>query len=423
MSAAVKAALAATGIAIIAALGAQSVSAIANSAKAVIDLGEKMANAGKRAGIAAGQFYLFNAAVEKGLGMKTVAGLIGENAEVLNRSANVFRDVAIKLWVVGEKVRGFWLGLMDRLAPVLSRILDGALAASLVSAGQWFGDKIGEAVGLVYNLAQDGTLWTTLKQGLEIAFNYAGERLLWLAKAGYEVLKTAFSSAFSSGVSSGLEEAGKAVSSFFADFSAVVGNMLLRAFTNVFALVNKALDAIDKAIKFLNGGDKGDTSKLAAERKQARDGIVSALKIVVDKGPGSQDSPERKNIVDRISEIFDGFSFTPSEGLAKTISDFTSKIAGALPSVKSPSLSTPATKFENNTRVAAFGADSLTSIGGGGGVYLGLSVLDVNKMQLSELKQINQRLGNLGGNTSVNVTNVANAPTNVSRAQTSSPVK
>ncbi len=197
----------------LAAFGVSSVKSIGEQAKAVLDLGEEMANAGKRAGLAAGQFYLFNRAMEKGIGMKTAAALIGENADALDSSATIFRDVSIKLWAIGEKIRGFWLGLMERVAPVLSRILDGALGFQLVSAGQMFGEAIGKAIAVIYQLAKDGNLWSSFKAGFALAFNYAAERMIWLGKVGYEVLKVSIGHAFSDGVSEGFASAWESVKS------------------------------------------------------------------------------------------------------------------------------------------------------------------------------------------------------------------
>lgn len=420
MSAAVTAAFAAAGIAILAAFGANTISSVISSAKSVLDLGESMANAGKRAGLAAGQFYLFNAAVEKGLSMKTVAGLIGENAEVLNRSASIFRDVSIKLWAVGEKIRGFWLGLMERVAPVLSRILDGSLGSALVSAGQWFGEKIANAVEVVYQLAKDGKLWDTLSLGLEIAFKYAGERLLWLAKIGYEVLKLMFSEALFDGINGAV----KGLYEYLKDFSKSVGSMMATAFIVLFSvvndLVNGLLNRIDQA---LNAVGLLSDSEMASKKKTRDADTKSTYKLAGDKYFNDPKAQEQGNALLKIAQIFNEkeSQFSVSDDLQKTIDSLQGTIAGALAGYKADEKSNPPVAFENNKRQAAFGADSLSSIGGGGGVYLGLSVLDVNKAQLSELKMISSKLSALGGNNSLTVNNNT-TPQEITRMQTSSGV-
>lgn len=415
MSSAVTAAFAAAGVAILAAFGAQTVGSIIHSLKSVIDLGESMANAGKRAGIAAGQFYLFNAAVEKGLGMKTVAGLIGENAEVLNRSAGIFRDVAIKLWAIGEKIRGFWLGLMDRVAPVLSRILDGSLGVSLVSAGQWFGDKIADAVEIIYQLAKDGNLWDTLKQGLQVAFDYAGERLVWMGKVGYEILRVLFSRAFADGITDGVSSIWDYIKSFTKDLGEQVGYAFFHIWAKVTEMANNFLNTLDKALNAAGLlSDKELKTKVDARNRET-DATNSVAGVTPEPAKGD-------NVLEKIQDILKNNKFQGSEILNSQIEGLQNKISSALSGYKRDEKDEPTKHFENNTRQAAFGADSLTAIGGGGGVYLGLSVLDVNKAQLSELRSINMRLGNLGGNSQLTVNNLQAAQSEISRAQTSSAV-
>lgn len=417
MSKAVNAALAATGIALLGVLGAKSISGIVDSIKEVIDLGEMTANAGKKAGLAAGQFYLFNAAVEKGLGMRTVAGLIGENAEVLNRSANIFRDAAIKLWAVGEKIRGFWLGLMDRLAPVLSRLLDGALAQSLVSAGQAFGDAIAKAGEVIYQLAADGQLWDMFKKGFKIAFDYAGELLIWLAGVGYSVFETMVTEAFTGGLEKGISDLWDSAKAFAENVGEQIGTAFFNFWTDVIEVVNTLLTSLDIYLNKLHLLSAKDLASNVSDRAQ----YVSDRRVV-----GEDDrKPATERIADfgeKIAKIFSSKEFKPSSDLSDDIDKFQATIQGALGKYGQSVQDNPTKTFENNTRRAAFGADSLAGIGAGGNVYLGLSVLDVQKSQLAELRSINAKLG--GGQRQTNSFTVeANAVRQgISRAQTASPV-
>jgi len=163
--------------AVLAAFGVASMGAIKDSCAEVIRFGEETENAGKKAGLSAGKYYLLNSAISKGISTKTAAKLIGDNADELDRSAKVFRDVSIKLWAVGEKIKGFWMGLMGRVAPILSKLLDSAIGINLVKAGQQFGDALAKAVKIVYGLAKNGQLWEAIKLGFEVAVEYAGQKL------------------------------------------------------------------------------------------------------------------------------------------------------------------------------------------------------------------------------------------------------
>lgn len=419
MSAAVVTALAATGVALIAAFGAESIGAIKDSLKEVLNLGESMANAGHAANIAAGQFYLFHNAVEKGLSLKTVAGLLGDNAEVLNRSASIFRDVSIKLWAIGEKIKGFWLGLLDRLSPVLSKLLDGALGVSLVSAGQAFGEALANAVKVVYQLAEDGKLWDTLKAGFKLAFDYAGERLIWLVKLAYDLFKVQFSSAFAEGIVAGIGIVWDELKKFTEHFSNMLGDAIFDYFTKVTELVYGLLDKMDSFLSSI-----GLISE-EAKNKNAKDRALD----ISDRRSGFGDEANKDytptqgaNIGEILKGIFEANKFKPSEELSSEIDNFGKTLSENLSKYDQNVTDAPAKSFENNTRRTAFGADSLAAIGAGGNVYTGLSVLDVNKAQLQELKEIKGLLAGGKGDTTDIYNGAPPTADGISRAQTSSPV-
>lgn len=386
MSNAVGAAFVTAGAAVLAAFGAKSIGAVINSAGEVLTLGENLANAGKKAGIAAGQYYLFHNAVEKGLNLKTVAGLIGENAEVLNESAGTFRDVSLKLWVVGEKIRGFWLGLMDRVAPVLSHILDGALGRSLVEAGQWFGDKIADGIAIVYQLAEDGKLWGALRDGFQIAFDYAGERLLWVGKVGYEIFKASFSSAAVDGLSGALSAMWSAVSSFTKHFGEELGKSLFNFWTEVISLVDSLLNRIDSALAAIGFIPQ----KIADENARSRQDDVNTRRQVGQSTP--YQAPDKASWLDIVKDVFSKNQFKPSEDLATQIDNFGQTLSESLAKYASDAQSNPTRNFENTQRRPVFGADELSKIGGGGYLYRGLSVLDIQQSQLQELRDISRKL-------------------------------
>ncbi len=400
MSSAVTTAFAAAGAAVLVAFGAKSVGAIVASVKSVLDLGESMANAGKMAGIAAGQFYLFSNAVEKGLTLKTTAGLIGENAQVLNRSAAIFRDVSIKLWAVGEKIRGFWLGLVERLAPVLSRLLDGALTASLVEAGQAFGGKIADAISVIYQLAKDGKLWSTFTAGFKLAFDYAGERMVWLGNIGYQILKLTLENAFKGGIEDALGALWGSILSFGEAFGEAIGSAFFTFWTEVLDVVYGLLAKLDSFLNSIGALSDSEVAERAKAQKDAQANIAS--RRAVSNSDFSTSAPKEASLTEKISDIFKNNQFSQSSGLSEGIAAFTETISTALSDYKAD----------------AFGADSLSSIGGGGGVYLGLSVLDVQKSQLTVLRSIDQKLngGSPTGTTQGDAPSPSSSPT-VSRWQ------
>jgi len=419
MGSAVKKAFAVAGAAVVSIAGMR---AIANAAQDVLELGERMANAGNAARISAGHMYLFAASIQKGVGLGTMAKLIGENGEALQRSANTFRDVSIKLWAVGEKIRGFWIGLMERVAPVLSKLLDGALGKSLVDAGNSFGDAIVSAVAVFYQLAEDGKLWETIKSGFKVAFEYAGERMIWLAGLGYKLLKEIFSQAFVDGITAGIGKMWDAVKGF----AEYLGMQLVTAFQffwvkvidTVYSLISK-LDSLLVSIGLMSEEEAG-----ANRRGRAEDIGKRSQRILDIHDQYQKSNPEGKDLASRISEIFSNNQFQMSDRLAEEMGKIGSVVTQAKEKGKAAIASMPAQTFENRNFRALGGSDSLTAMGGGGGVHLGLTSLEINKMQLNELRSIKEVLQNREfAPERIPSYNIARPSYGVSRAQTSSPTQ
>lgn len=384
MGAAVVAAFAVAGVAVLAAFGAQSVSAIVHSTKEVLELGEQMANAGHKAGIAAGQFYLFTNAVDKGLSLKTVANLIGDNAAVLDKSANVFRDVTIKLWAVGERIKGFWLGFADQIAPVLSQLLDGALGISLVNAGKAFGEILVDAVKVVYQMFTDGDLW---------------KNIATLGVATFEYIANIFSGLLEIAVNKGFEEVFTKFASLASAASKWFGENLgltLEAAVIRFAgsFLSTMTTVFGKLVSLVNGYQSDIVDSVFGTVSEAIKTTSNGVSNIIL----SQIQPKTFNKEDSaLTQIKDLFANTKFEipnvgGESTNITDVFKKYLDEF-NTAHPAFGQEGKQYENNSRRAAFGADSLAAIGAGGNVSLGLSVLDVNKLQLAQLQQINAKLG------------------------------
>src|SRR5688572_29278238 len=67
---------------------------------------------------------------------------LGSQAQLLARDAALFDDVSDKLALTGTKVRGFWVGLADKVAPVLKPLLDRFANLDLASWGQQAGEAV-----------------------------------------------------------------------------------------------------------------------------------------------------------------------------------------------------------------------------------------------------------------------------------------
>lgn len=418
MSAAVKVALAATGVAILAVFGAETLSAIASSAHGVITLGEEMANAGKKAGLAAGQFYLFHNAIEKGLSLKTVANLIGENADVLNRSANTFRDVSIKLWVVGEKIRGFWLGLMDRVAPVLSRLLDGALGVSLVKAGEDFGEAIVNTGKVLFQMFEDGELWKNVTTIAAASFTYLGNIISGL-------VQIALSDAFAEGWQVFVDDAKTAIEWFADNFGKLFLSVIVRIETSFMEMWIRVLGKIasltSPLIHLIPGDDKSFdkvVNRIAELSNTVGGKVQDKLQVDAPKFGGSTVSSQFQDLFKNTKFEIPSIDGKPAEQIGNIFQKYLDKF-----NAKNLDADSPGRHYENNNRQKTFGVDSLAAIGAGGNVYIGLGLLDYNRLQYRELQEINRKLGgDRGHQNGANIFLEAIGNKKISRAQVGSVV-
>ena len=100
-----------------------------------------------------------------------------------------------KLALTGMKVRGFWVGVAEKVAPVLKPLLDKFASLDLASWGQ----KAGEAVAFIVQALADGKVGDILFTSAKIAFanavNFLAGALMAVGQALWQILVEAFKSA------------------------------------------------------------------------------------------------------------------------------------------------------------------------------------------------------------------------------------
>ena len=120
---------------------------------------------------------------------------VGSQAQILGRDAALFDDVSDKLALTGMKVRGFWVGVAEKVAPVLKPLLDKFASLDLASWGQ----KAGEAVAFIVQALADGKVGDILFTSAKIAFanavNFLAGALMAVGQALWQILVEAFKSA------------------------------------------------------------------------------------------------------------------------------------------------------------------------------------------------------------------------------------
>jgi hypothetical protein len=192
-------------------------------------------------------------------GFDDAAEQVGSQAQILGRDAALFDDVSDKLGATGVKVRGFWVGVADQVAPVLKPLLDQFMKMDLASWGQ----KAGEAVAFIVQAFADGKIGDILFTSAKIAFANAVNFLAGAIMAVAQALWQAFA-----------ESIKNAITLFeiltTADFWVGMGKALLGIAQGFIAFL---LEGVAKLLDYLKEvplvGDKvGDTAQSIRQTAQ-----------------------------------------------------------------------------------------------------------------------------------------------------------
>jgi len=98
-------------------------------------------------------------------GFGEAAAQVGNQAAILDRNAALFDAVSDRLGTAGTKVEGFFVGVAEKVAPVLLPLLDRFVAMDLAKMGQDYGDFI----AMTAQLINDGKLADSLGLMISIA--------------------------------------------------------------------------------------------------------------------------------------------------------------------------------------------------------------------------------------------------------------
>lgn len=332
--------------------------------------GESMANLAHATGMATGEYMKFSLAASKGISMSEAAALLGKNADIMQKDAGIFRDVSLKLYAVGERIQGFWLGVADKIAPVLMPLLDRLMSLDLTSWGQAFAEPIANAVGIIYQLAVDGQLWQTMGELAAAAFRYAGEILgkviavfssygfteglaaLWdgIKSVGaylYQVLQNALSGV-TKAFAVGMLQASNTVANIIDGIVVSLGDALN-------ALVKyHTLGAVDTRAGLM---DKNDLAENMKERDAAMQNLLNSFGESENGAPTPTEKPG--SLLEEIQKAINSTTFGSPELLDKIQAALDKFQKGTVPN--SPTSS-------NNSFLQNFGVSSLAAVGGGGGV-------------------------------------------------------
>jgi hypothetical protein len=132
--------------------------AIWENITASLKFGEELANLAHGTGAAAGALYTMQFAMEKGISNERAARMLGNEAKILSENAALFRDTSIKLSVIGERVKGFWLGVTEKAAPLLDRVFDKIINFNFASWGEKLAEPFANAGKMLFQIFEEGNV-------------------------------------------------------------------------------------------------------------------------------------------------------------------------------------------------------------------------------------------------------------------------
>lgn len=321
-------------------------------------LGDAYAKLAAETGLAADKLVAYKFALEHGITIQEAERLLGEKGEILGRNAKLFRDITIRFTAAGERLKNFWLGVAEKIAPTLLPLLDRLEGLDLADWGRRFAEPIANAIAAITEMATDGDLWKWMGDALSAALRQSGNVIVWLGDLTW--------------------------------------NILAQVFTNLATYFRELLSAeIDLAVFRMGMKMAVQTGKLdqATADRYTKNVEAQAFKfkqsIAANLGQGVAEAAKS-------TQMRDLFNFAPlAARVAKTYQaaakEGREKAAAAAAKVGTDEDPRRDIRMMRGT----FGeGDSLTQVGGGGGISTGLvGVLQETQRQTRILEQIRDLFG------------------------------
>jgi hypothetical protein len=318
---------------------------------------------------------------------------VGNQAELLNRDAALFDDISDKLATAGLKVQGFFVGVADRVAPVIKPLLDKFALLDLSSLGQ----QVGDFVALFVQAFQDGKLGEVVLTSMELSFATAANFLMGLLTG----LGSALAEMLMQGPKNALTMLQLATT---ADFWKGLGASLLSMAANFTAAL---LDGVAMLIDKLSGipgiGNKihGGAEAIRSKATELREGAAVLGDYGADKltpalaAIKARAAEELKAIAEAAGKGFDqGNSIIDTSGISKRLDKVVGEVMNHAQHAQDEALKELPTKTPNAPTGEDFIAkpafSHLQKIGGGGYTSGGDPLLTESRQQTRELRELNR---------------------------------
>lgn len=326
-------------------------------------------------------------------GFGQAAEQVGNQAELLNKDAALFDDISDKLATAGLKVQGFFVGVADRVAPVIKPLLDRFAALDLSGLGQ----EVGDFVALFIQAFQDGKLGEIVLTSMELSFAEAANFLLGLLTAIGNVI----AQMLLEGPKNALAVLKIATT---ADFWKALGAALLSiAARFTAALLSGVADLIDnlKGVPLIGDKIHGGAQTVRSKANEMWNGANAIDAYGADKlaptiaAIKTRMGEELQNIAAAASKGFsDGNSVIDTSGISKRLDKVVGDVLNHAQRAQDEALKELPTKTPNAPvgeqldDKAAF--SHLQKIGGGGYTSAGDPLLTESRQQTRELRELNK---------------------------------
>lgn len=309
--------------------------------------------------------------------------LFGEQAELLEKNSVLFEAASTRLGRVGEILRGFFVGIADRIVPAIMPMLDKfeALAPRLLEAGVRFGEGLRQGMAVVLGAFDNNTLGRIATESLKVA----GAEFINFVARGWRGIGMGFGRALQEGMGAVLEFASQGFMNIALNFARSISESLEKEVASLGSQIAMAF------------GISPERAVRASTRAIQRDPLPALTDFISDASVKMSDA-----FFDGMADAADFEVFNTTQN-KKVISDL---IAGAMqtgldeierqelkfetPERDSvvPELGDVEAQQQQARRQFLQGVSSLAEVGGGGGVAGVDALTDQSRQQTGLLREI-----------------------------------
>ncbi|MBE2179906.1 MAG: hypothetical protein IAE97_05500 [Chthoniobacterales bacterium] len=327
------------------------------------------------------------------------AAQVGTQAEILQRNAVIFGKISDQLGLVGTKVQGFFVGVADKVAPVLTPLMDFFAGADFAAIGQ----RLGDSLALGIQALTDGSIWSILLDSAKVAIGSA-INFLWagmqsaIVGAGlilFEKFKMARELISILGTVDFWKGAGNQLLAFASSFNAMIHGSFARIVELMRPMLSKIGlgGAADKASGYLRGKSQAMNDTAEGYQQAANAAFVPAMERLSSRAAEAWD-----NVASAMANAFnDSVNLVDVGSAQDSLSQSIDKLADKVTAAQGrfawdaqKDRRTGKLNLEGEGKEPGRGEASvsrLISIAGFSGIFIKDTLLGENRRQTAELQR------------------------------------